>query len=258
MKDLIGKWIGRAIARFCFVAAWRWRVWPILPYLVTVSVIGALAWVNGADERILFLNGAGAFVLLPGFMFLRRRQWFRVPALPHPQPEATVRRVNPKSFNRYVGHGIRFSYPRRWKLDDTSVKERFAVTVVSRGSALVTLTSVNPSGDGTLEGFANWYSAYLAESIERQGGGTEFGEMRVTQTRVGQDINLGLHQPFRIRLAGDDAPHVRECFRLASGIYVSLQAMEVDWPNARTGFEMVLQSLQVAPRRALVRAGSEE
>jgi hypothetical protein len=254
MIDEIATFIGRSLARLCFIVAYRARLWPIVPYFGIVSTIWGIAYLAGATadttgRQTFVLSGAGAFLVLPMTLLVRRRQWFHVPSQPYPLPEVSVASVKPGAFHRFVGNGIRFSYPRKWKLEDESVKERFAVTVVSRGSALVMLTSVNPGGGDSLEAFVRWYAANLAGTIEDKGGTVTFGEMRATQAQMGPDLKLGLLQPFRVRLEGDDAPLVCECYRLPGGIYVLLQAMEVDWHVARTGFEMVLGSLEVAPDR---------
>lgn len=254
MDDDIGKLIGRSLARFCFVIAWKARLWPIVPYFGFISTIWTVGYLIGAAASsswrdLFFWCGAGVFLVLPAFLLARRRQWFRVPAQPYPLFEVSVARVKPGDFKRFVGHGIRFSYPRRWKLEDVSTKENFVVMAFSRGSAMLVLTSRNPAEDGSLESFTDWYAMVFSQIIQDKGGAVVFGELQATQSQIGHDLRLGLLQPLNVKMSSEEVPYICECYHLPGGIYARLQAAEVDWPNARTGFHMVLSSLEVAVRR---------
>jgi len=245
MGEFIGRFIGKWMVRVCFSAGYRLRIWPIIPYYGLLAVAAGIAYLLGADgEPFLFQLIAGAAgIVYPAVLLLRARQWFRVPLEPRLMPDP-IEPIDPSVVREYVGQGFRMKYPRRWKLDEEVGENHCILSIQGGGSAILLLAVV--TGPAEMDGFAeNTWSAFV-QAIEQQGGRVTLHETNESEMRVGSAVVPAQERSFTLDLKGSTLPHTREYCRLSHGatdLHLVVQAADVDRPNARIGFDLILASL---------------
>lgn len=149
-------------------------------------------------------------------------------------------------------HGLQVTYPDGW----TAVQKEnvvndiryTSITIDGPGNAFVELTHYHSKIDATLER----YSTIMLEGRVEQFKKTALKSTptRVTPTSVevaGKRID-GLRHEFEVSLIKEPVPHRAEYVRLEgvdSILFVSTHAPIEEWPEAETGFRVILGSLKI-------------